>query len=91
MLNKIVFIVFFLSLVLIQYKIWFNPQGLSETLELKKFIHKQETINAQEQQKNVNLKKSIDKFKQNNSDVEDRARNDLGMIKQGETFYQVIQ
>lgn len=90
MLNKIIFIVLVLSLLLIQYKIWFTPNGLNQTLELKQMIAKQEILNAKEKRKNEMLRKSIDNFKKDSSNIEDRARSDLGMIKQGETFYQVI-
>ena len=43
------------------------------------------------EKRNQNLREDIADLKQGNKIVEDIARTDLGMVKQNETFYRVIE
>ena len=78
-------------LVLLQYEFWFSEGGIRTVWHLKSAIAKQESINAALVRKNAQLAADISHLKNGQSAVESRARNELGMIKKGETFYQVVQ
>ena len=49
--------------------------------------HKNQTL----RQRNTILSAGIDALKHNNDIVAKKARNELGMVKQGEQFYQIVQ
>jgi len=87
--------IFIVSLVILlfilQYALWFSAGGLVSIWKLK---HNMATVtqqNGQMADKNAVLQADVNDLKQGNEAIEERARNDLGMIKKGETFYQVAK
>lgn len=77
-------------LVLLQYEIWFAPRGIVTAYQLHNNIMAQTKINKQLAERNKILIADIKDLKSGNEAIEERARNDLGMIKSGEVFYQVV-
>ena len=79
-----------LMLVLLQYKLWLGDGGLFEMWRLQdeKVTQAREIDTVRE--RNETLKAEVRDLKQGMAAVEERARTELGMIKQGETFYQVV-
>lgn len=57
---------------------------------MEKQIELLEQSNAKNQERNRKLSAEIEEFRNGDDAVEERARSDFGMIKRGETFYQVI-
>lgn len=90
-MKKILIISLFILLAVFQYQIWFKSDGIAQTFRLKQAIASQQQINNLERKHDNNLQADVASLKKNNTTVEDHARNDLGMIKKGETFYQVIK
>ncbi len=78
-------------LVLLQYKLWLAPGGVAETWQLNKSILQLNNENQQAAAKNAALLADVKDLKEGNEAIEERARTELGMIKQGETFYQIVQ
>jgi len=77
-------------LLLLQYELWFSPGGLFSILHLKQDIAQQREVNAKLKARNEAIIAQIQSLKNNNEAVEGQAREELGMIKPGEHFYQVI-
>ncbi len=80
-----------LLLILLQYEFWFSDGGMKTVWQLKKDIVHQQTINDALAKKNDGLAKDIRALKHDHNAVESRARNELGMVKEGEVFYQVVK
>lgn len=80
----------FLFLAL-QYQLWFAKGSLMSAWRLKKDIAKQTTVNVDLQKRNDRLKADIKDLKKGKQALEGHARDDLGMIKKNETFYQVVK
>ena len=87
---KILLAALVLILIGLQYKLWFGDGSLSEVVQLsreleiqKKRLHELEERNRILEAQVLDLQNGLDAF-------EEKARNDLGMIKQGETFIQLI-
>lgn len=78
-------------LLILQIKLWFNKGGIIDMFNLKKQISAQQVQNLELQQRNAVLVAKIKALKANNAVIETKARNDLGMIQKGETFYQVTK
>lgn len=87
---KPILIILLALFALMQYELWFSPGGLRSVWQLKNRIAEQMTTNQQAQQTNRALAADIADLKRGNEAIEERARNNLGMIKKDETFYQVV-
>ncbi len=77
----------FLSL---QIKIWFSEDGYRKSLKLKDEVAKQATLNDMLRNRNSALDSEVLNLKRGEDAAEERARTDLGMIGENETFYQVV-
>ncbi len=86
------FIIFLLILLFsLQYKIWFAPGGVKTTLQLKQAMEQLQTANNEQQQKNNAIVAEIEDLQQGTEAIEENARLQLGMIKNDEVFYQLVQ
>ncbi|WOH37345.1 cell division protein FtsB [Thalassotalea fonticola] len=79
-----------LFLVLLQYRLWFGKNSVPDYLELKESVARQVDLNNKLKQRNKLIYADIDDLKNGLQAVEERARNELGMIKDGETFFRII-
>lgn len=86
-----IFLLLMALFVLLQYQLWFAPGGIKSAHALHRNIQLQVTENKTLSQRNAILLSDIQDLKQSNQAIEAHARNDLGMIKDGEVFYQVVK
>lgn len=75
---------------LLQYKLWLEDGGIAKIMHLQKTITAQEQQNNELKQQNAALTAEVHDLKHGQAAVEEHARNDMGMVKKGETFYQFI-
>ncbi len=78
-------------LLLLQYRLWFSHDGLPAVLHLKRDVEIQRQDNAKLAERNKVLTAEVHDLKSGLDAVEERARSELGMIKEGETFFQIIE
>ncbi|MEZ5540917.1 MAG: cell division protein FtsB [Pseudomonadota bacterium] len=88
---KKVVIVLLLLLVYLQYRLWFGDGSLQEVWSLHREVESQREENLRLRERNDALDAEVLDLQQGLDAIEERAREDLGMIKQGETFYQVVE
>ncbi len=81
----------FVILVGLQYRIWVGEGSLAEISGLKDRIDEQREQNQKLRERNELLKAEVSDLKQGLEAIEERARTELGMIKDGETFYQLLE
>jgi cell division protein FtsB len=84
-------ILLILTVAFLQYRLWFEPGGILSVMKLKKEVALQTTENDKLKKRNELLLANVQRLQKNKDAVESRARRELGMIKQGETFYQVVK
>jgi cell division protein FtsB len=77
-------------LLLLQYPLWFGGGGVFSVLQLQREIEAQKIENARLKARNQSLEAEVSDLKEGLTAIEERARSELGMVKKGETFYQVI-
>jgi len=87
--SKLTFI-FFLLILLIQYPLWFAEGGFKSILEKNNQIKEQQKINADLKKQNGALIAEVNDLKKGTKAIEERARDELGMIKKDEIFFQII-
>jgi len=78
-------------LVALQFKLWSDAGGMREVDTLRAAVKKQTDENQRLQQRNQALAADVTDLKSGEQAVEARARAELGLIKPGETFYQVVE
>ena len=84
----IALIILFIGL---QYRLWFGENNLRDIWTLNSKIELQQEINQDLNQRNSELEAEVQDLKQGLSALEERARSELGMIKEGETFFQLVE
>lgn len=76
--------------VLLQFKLWLGEGSIKDVWALDDAMALQVAENASLKERNQTLAAEVADLKQGYEAIEERARYDLGMIKEGETFYQVV-
>jgi cell division protein FtsB len=74
----------------LQAELWFSDDGYRKTLRLRAAVAEQRDLNEALRARNAALDAEVINLKQGRDAAEERARTDLGMIGQSETFYQVV-
>ena len=87
---KILIGVLILLLIGLQYKLWLGDGSLSEVVQLSRELELQREKLRLLEEKNRTLEAQVLDLQNGLDAFEEKARNDLGMIKQGETFIQLI-
>jgi cell division protein FtsB len=78
-------------LVVLQHRLWLGEGGLLEARRLTAAVAEQQAENAALLKRNDALEAEVRDLKSGLHAVEERARSELGMIKEGETFYQIVE
>jgi cell division protein FtsB len=77
-------------LIALQYAVWFSKNGELDLATTQRDIQIQEEVNEKLRQRNQEMYAEIDDLRQGFDAIEERARNELGLIKDDETFYRII-
>ena len=88
---RILTIVFAALIVLLQYPLWLGKGGWLRVWEIDRQVKVQKDGNAKLQVRNEALDAEVRDLKQGYDAIEERARYELGMIKQDEIFFHVME
>jgi len=87
---KLLIGVLIVLLIGLQYKLWLGDGSLSEVVQLSRELETQKLKLRELEERNRILEAQVVDLQNGLDAFEEKARNDLGMIKQGETFIQLI-
>ena len=79
-----------LSLVLLEYRLWVSDHGMREVWRLTAAVDAQRAANLEQRERNRQLLAEVTDLKVGLTALEERARSELGMVGNSETFYQVV-
>jgi len=85
------FVVLILLLGGLQYRLWVGEGSLAQVSGLSKQIAEQQGENQRLLERNRILEAEVNELKQGMETVEERARHELGMVKEGETLFQLTE
>lgn len=77
--------------IFLQYQLWIDRDGVRKLVHLRERIENQTEKNQQLYERNEVLAAEVKDLKSGFDAIEERARMELGMIREGETFFQVIE
>ena len=84
-------VILVVGLLFLQYRLWFEAGGIRDMVQLKKHLTRQAAENEKLKKRNEALLFQIHRLQHSEDASESRARNELGMVKKGETFYQIVK
>ncbi|WP_162045533.1 cell division protein FtsB [Vibrio taketomensis] len=74
----------------LQYTWWLGKNGMTDYQTVSSEIEVQQQVNGNLTARNTEMFAEIDDLRQGLDAIEERARHELGMVKEGETFYRMI-
>ena len=78
-------------LLALEVKLWTGDWSMREVWRLRERVSEQKQENQKLKQRNEALSAEVEDLKNGNEAIEERARSELGLVKPGETFYQVVE
>jgi cell division protein FtsB len=78
-------------LLALQYPLWFGKGGLLRVAELERQLDGQREVNQSLEARNASLEAEVRDLKAGYEAIEERARYELGLVKDGEVFVQTPQ
>ncbi|MDP4612209.1 MAG: cell division protein FtsB [Limnohabitans sp.] len=89
--NRLVPIVLFALLAIVQAQLWFGPGSLPNVNELRQELAQQQQANEDARRRLEQLSAELSDLKEGLNMVEERARHELGMVKSNEIFVQIAK
>lgn len=86
---KWLFAVLLILLAALQYRLWHGEGSFAHAAKLSRDIKQQQAENDRMRERNRILDVEVQDLKSGADSVEERARNDIGMIKKDETFFMI--
>ena len=74
----------------LQYSLWFGKNGINDYTRINEDVTVQQATNAKLKSRNDQLFAEIDDLNGGQEAIEERARNELSMIKPGEGFFRLV-
>ena len=87
---RILAVILGVCLVSLQYRLWVSDQGMREIWRLNQAVEAQAAANSEQRARNGQLLAEVTDLKVGLAALEERARSELGMVGNSETFYQVV-
>ena len=78
-------------IVLIQYPLWFGEGSWTKVWKMEQDLMTERKANLAAKNRNAILAAEVKDLKQGFDAIEERARSELGMIKQDEVFFQIVE
>ena len=90
-MNRSLVLVFAGLLVLLQYPLWFGKGGWLRAWDLDRQVAAQQKTNEGLKRRNAGLEAEVKDLKNGLDAIEERARFELGMVKDNEVFFQILE
>ena len=87
---RVLLAILLLILVALQFKLWFGEGGYRDVQRLAQRVEEQARENEALALRNHELQAEVEDLRQGLEAIEERARSELGLIKEDEEFYQVV-
>jgi cell division protein FtsB len=87
---RVLLAILLILLVALQFKLWFGEGGYRDVQRLAERVEEQAAENEALAQRNRELQAEVEDLRQGLEAIEERARSELGLIKENEEFYQVV-
>ena len=87
---RVLIMLLLIMVLVLQGMLWFSDDGVRKVRQLNAAVAGQIEDNQRLETRNQNLQAEVEDLRMRLEAIEERARTDLGLVREGETFYQVI-
>lgn len=87
---RILTLLLIVLLGLLQYRLWFGEHSIADYLKLQEELRSQRLSNAELEKRNRLLLADVRDLQNGLEAIEERARNELGLIRQDEIFFRLF-
>jgi cell division protein FtsB len=88
---KFLVAIIILLIIHFQYRLWLGDGSLKETRAYQQRLAELKKLAEEKRQRNEKLYAEVKDLHKGQEAIEERARDELGMIREDETFFQVIE
>ena len=88
---RILLSIIILLVALLQYRLWYGDGGIEEITALQQRLDDLNDEVQEKRERNEALYAEVEDLRQGQEALEERARDELGMMREGETFFQVLE
>lgn len=88
---RLINVILLLVVVLLQFKLWFGDGGLRDQWQIDAARHEQQAENSVLLARNKDLAWEVRDLKEGTEALEERARNELGLMAPDQDFFQVVE
>lgn len=88
---RILLAILTIALVALQFRLWVGEGSVGHVVQLNRAITKQSAENERLKARNNFLAAEVSALKTGTDGIEARARHQMGMIKEGETFFMIVE
>ncbi len=74
----------------LHYRLWFGQHSVEQYMQRKAELHAHEMSNLELKKRNKMLLADVEDLQQGLDSIEERARNELGLVKQNEVFFRLV-
>lgn len=87
---RILIVLLLLVLAALQYRLWFGQLSVTDYLRQQEEIATQQASNQELIKRNRMLLADVNDLRQGQEAIEERARNELGLIAEDEVFFRIV-
>ena len=87
---RLIIMLLLIVILVLQGMLWFSDDGKKKVRQLSAAVEAQRLDNERLETRNQNLQAEVEDLRVRLEAIEERARTDLGLVRDGEIFYQVI-
>ncbi|MGM0481417.1 MAG: cell division protein FtsB [Pseudomonadota bacterium] len=87
---RVVILLLLTLFVALQYRLWLGKNSLPDYWRLQQEVEQQQATNQSLERRNKVLYADIENLRKGEDALEERARNELGMIKKDEVFFRIL-
>ena len=88
---KILIAIIILLIIHLQYRLWWEDASIFQIREYQQRLDRLNEIAREKRERNDALYAEVLDLRKGQEAIEERARYELGMVKENETFFQVIE
>ncbi len=88
---KLLIAVLFVILLGLQYRLWVGEGSFADIVRLSDELDRQSQENTELSARNAALINEVEELQDGMDAIEEHARNELGLIRDGETFFLIIE
>jgi cell division protein FtsB len=88
---KILLSIIILLIALLQYRLWYGDGSIEEIKAYQQRLDDLQEQVEEKKERNEALYAEVEDLRKGQEALEERARDELGMIREGETFFQVLE